>query len=132
MLKTKCFRTFAQASIVRVNIVFFLFTCLKVEWLHYKWSLLILFSPTEGGRGKKAFTHIIGLIAHKPTQFQTCQWSENFVRYGHNKKMIALYALAPKFVLSLELTLLKLQGSSFGINPSTFVLKGYYMMNPPL
>ena len=75
----------------------------------------------------------------------------NFVRYSHiNEKKLALYvpwfnsdgplkskvshlknlrffkvqALDPKFVLALKPRVLKLEGSSYGIRPSIYVLKG--------
>ena len=34
-------------------------------------------SPIQQGRGKIAFSHIIGVIAHTPAQSQACQWFAN-------------------------------------------------------
>ena len=43
---------------------------------------LTLFSKVaEGGGGNKAFGHLIGLIAHKPTYDKTCKF--RFVCFGH-------------------------------------------------
>ena len=40
-------------------------------------------------------------------------------------------ALDPKFVSALETRVLKLEGSTFGIRPSIYALKGWYKESPP-
>ena len=80
-----------------------------------------------------------------------------FVRYGHIKKKISalrasvkfwrplevgslpfqilrltdFQARDPNFVLALELRVLKLEGSSYDIRPSIYILKGWYDETPP-
>ena len=94
-----------------------------------------------------------GLIAHNPTIQQTCQWGmklilpdmvtikkKAFYRFRFNFDgspysdvshfqiliFIDFQALASKFVLALEPTVLKVAGSSFVIRPSICILKGCY------
>ena len=81
-----------------------------------------------------------------------------FVRYGHAKKKLVLYLpqfksygplksdmshlknlilfnfqdLDSKFVLALKPRVLKLEGSSFGIRPIIYVLKGCFKDPPPM
>ena len=40
-------------------------------------------------------------------------------------RFIDCQALAPKYILALELTILKLEGSSFGIRPSIYVIQKF-------
>ena len=106
----------------------------------------------HGSGGKNAFWHLISSIAHNPTEQVTCLWSLNSslsttVTLKKNQRSTCLgliltalgsrespifkilrltdfQALDPNFVLALELKVLKLEGSSYGIRPSIYVLKG--------
>ena len=59
----------------------------------------------------------------------TALWSPRYPILTQQKLGIykfLIQAVAPKFVLSLKATALKLEGLSFGIRPSIYVLKGCF------
>ena len=116
------------------------------------WTILGLMGFNSDDSLKSKASHLLKKIssyqlAQKTTWRQTCQLSENSslsmtvitvpwldsdgpikskVFHFKNLRHFNFQALGPKFVLSLEPRVLKVEGSFFGIRPSIYVLRGCY------